>query len=122
MRRYFYLPATVFISVQRPLLKYGVAVAFLSRYNFNSTPGTGEKAEGLLNGKNMSREEHMVKTFNELYKEGDTIKLAADDGQIFEATVSHGAHLLGGHTPVVYVKEGGSYSLERMRSPWSKNP
>ena len=60
------------------------------------------------------KDELLVILFNKVYKQGDTIKLRDDSGEPFEAVVSHGAAILGGHTPVVYVEEKGSYALARL--------
>lgn len=66
----------------------------------------------------MTREESMIKMFNENIKMGDTIKLADDEEQIFEAVIIAPAQMLGGHTPVVYLKGKGAYDLNRVRSKY----
>ena len=62
-----------------------------------------------------TKDELLVALFNKLYATGDKIKLRDDSGEPFEALVSYPATILGGHTPVVYIKGGkGSYSLTRL--------
>lgn len=58
-----------------------------------------------------------IEEFNQKFKSGDKIQLLDDFGNPFEAIVTHGAHMLSGHTPVVYIKSSkanGAYDLERL--------
>jgi hypothetical protein len=60
------------------------------------------------------KDELLVALFNRIYKEGDKIKMRDDSGDSFEAVVDSSALILSGHTPVVFIKGKGAYSLTRL--------
>lgn len=67
--------------------------------------------------KKLPKKEAMQKAvdrFNEDYKSGDKVHLLDDNNVPFEATVSHGAVVLSGHTPMVYLEGIGAYLLNRV--------
>lgn len=60
--------------------------------------------------RNPAEMEHECRRFNEAYQPGDVIHVwtGPREGVPVERTVSdYGAHVLGGHTPVVYIVGGG---------------
>jgi hypothetical protein len=61
-----------------------------------------------------TKDELMVAMFNRLYEVGDEIQMLDDYGLPFTAVVRFKAGILGGHTPVVWLENIGSYALERL--------
>jgi hypothetical protein len=60
----------------------------------------------------MSDLEHLQKRcddFNATHKNGDVIRVRriAGESETVERTITYGAHVLGGHSAVVYVSGGG---------------
>jgi hypothetical protein len=57
----------------------------------------------------------LVEKINELYKDGDKIKVRQDSGEVVEWTVKNKATMLGGHTAVIWISEHCScYSADRV--------
>lgn len=56
-----------------------------------------------------------IENFNSKFKRGDGIILLDDYGNPFVATVTYGAALVGGNTPVIYIEGNkGCYDFRRL--------
>lgn len=58
--------------------------------------------------------QQQVDAFNETYKVGDAIRLKTDSGDIVRDEIKHPATIMGGHSPVAWLKKYGSYRLDRV--------
>jgi hypothetical protein len=59
-------------------------------------------------------EQSKVDAWNAKYSIGQEVILTLDDGKEVESFTVGPAHMMGGHTAMVYVKEWGNYIIERI--------
>jgi hypothetical protein len=57
-----------------------------------------------------------IRLFNDMIKVGDEVYYFNDFGSLKKDTVTHEATKMGDHTPVMWLKEAGSYLLSRFVS------
>lgn len=55
-----------------------------------------------------------IDEFNREYKVGDAIQVFSDTGHIVRDVIKHEATIMGGHSPVAWLKKLGSYRLDRV--------
>jgi hypothetical protein len=63
---------------------------------------------------NIAKMTKQIDAFNLQYKVGDKISYYYDDGTIREDEVKYPATIMGGHTPVMWLKEAGSFLMDRV--------
>lgn len=61
------------------------------------------------------KQQREIKRFNAACPVGTLVTVRLDDGSDAEDEIAHLASLMGGHTPVAWLKERGSYVLSRVR-------
>ncbi len=57
-----------------------------------------------------------IQLFNEIVKTGDEVYYYDDCHSVKKDTVKHESTEMGGHTPVMWLKDAGSYLLSRFIS------
>lgn len=60
------------------------------------------------------RGDDKVALFNKTYNVGDMVRVIGDDGKEFIDEVKYPASIMGGHTAMAWLKEKGSYRIERV--------
>jgi hypothetical protein len=62
----------------------------------------------------MSTMQKKIDVFNSLIKVGETVNVKLDSGEVIQDTIRYPASIMGGHTPVAWLVNKGSYVLERV--------